>query len=311
VEIQNFLLKTSILDRFCNSLCEALLADTEGDSSHDSQKVLEYLDSNNLFLIPLDKERYWYRYHRLFADLLRKSLAQRVDQTLVMRLHKSASKWYQKNGSISESVDHALAANDFEQAAGLAEEFAMAMFVAGEWITLIGWMKRLPESFIRGRAWLCIYYAWALIFTGQLEPVESLLRTAEELVQYGSGKIDPQDILGNIAVIRARVAARNDDLPQALDLAQTASAILPQENLMARSAAEFVKGEAYFEEGALAQALDGFLHAKSLGEAADNLYVIVPAITEMVKILKIQGRLLEVNGRAHAAIKARELGILK
>jgi len=305
-EIQNFLLKTSILDRFCNSLCEALLADMEGDSSRDPQKVLEYLDSNNLFLIPLDKERYWYRYHRLFADLLRKSLAQRFDPAVVTRLHKSASEWHQKNGSISESVDHALAANDFEQAAGLAEEFAMTMFVAGEWVTLLGWVKRLPESFIRSRAWLCIYYAWGLIFTGQLEPVESLLRTAEELIQNGSGKIDHQDILGNIAVIRARVAARKDDLQQALGLAQRASAILPQENLMARSAAEFVKGEAYFEEGSLAQAMEGFLQAKSLGETAANLYVIVPAITETVKILKIQGKLWEAADLYQKAIELLE-----
>jgi LuxR family maltose regulon positive regulatory protein len=209
-------------------------------------------------------------YHRLFADLLRKRLVQRFDRVLVTGLHKSASNWHQKNGSISESVDHALAAKDFEQAAGLAEEFAMTMFITGECVTLLGWMKRLPESFIRIRAWLCIYYAWALIFTGQLEPIESLLCIAEELIQCSSGKVDPPDILGNIAVIRARVAARNDDLPRALDLAQMASALLPKGNLMARSAAEFVKGEAYFEEGSLMQALEGFLHAKSLGEAADK-----------------------------------------
>ena len=144
-DVQTFLLRTSILDRLCGPLCDAVL----GPPSDSGQETLEYLEHANLFIVPLDNERRWYRYHHLFADVLRMHLmAEQPDQ--VSALHRHASEWYEHNGSAADAIRHALAAEDFERAATLIELAVpeMRMNRQGATVTELGWLKALPEELV-------------------------------------------------------------------------------------------------------------------------------------------------------------------
>ena len=164
-DVQTFLLRTSILDRLCGSLCDAVL----GSPSASGQETLEYLEHANLFIVPLDNERRWYRYHHLFADVLRMHLmAEQPDQVSV--LHRRASEWYEHNGSAADAIRHALAAEDFERAATLVELAVpeMRRNRQGATVTELGWLKALPDELVRFRPVLCVDYAYALFGGGEL-----------------------------------------------------------------------------------------------------------------------------------------------
>ena len=171
--IQEFLLKTSILDRLTGPLCDAV-----ADRS-DSRTLLAQLEQANLFLVPLDEERRWYRYHHLFADLLRSRLEQTHSEQ-VPTLHLQASEWYEGNGLIAEAVSYALAAGDVERVARLVGGNALAMMEHGALSTMERWLDALPEEAVRSHPWLCIARAWISAFTARLDAVEPLLHKVEQ-----------------------------------------------------------------------------------------------------------------------------------
>ena len=181
--IQTFLLRTSILERLCGSLCEAVLL----DPSASGQETLEYLERANLFIVPLDNERRWYRYHHLFADLLRQrlqrssTLSTGKEKGGVDELHRRVSEWFEQNGSAADAIRHALAAKDFERAATLIELALpeMRRNRQGATVTELGWLKALPDELIHFRPVLSVDYAYALFGGGELEGVEPRLRDAE------------------------------------------------------------------------------------------------------------------------------------
>jgi LuxR family transcriptional regulator, maltose regulon positive regulatory protein len=176
--VQDFLLRTAILDRMCAPLCQAL--DDDNTSSDDAQRQLEQLDRANLFLIPLDGERRWYRYHHLFADLLRARLHQeRPDQVRI--LHGRASAWLEGSGFVDEAIHHALQAEDFTRAAELLEPVADPLLMRGQMATVRGWLARLPVPVLRAHPRLLIAQAGALHFleSRPLDAVEPTLRAAE------------------------------------------------------------------------------------------------------------------------------------
>jgi LuxR family maltose regulon positive regulatory protein len=170
--IRNFLLQTSILDRFCAPLCNAV---TE---RQDGKETLDILERSNLFLTPLDDKRQWYRYHRLFADVLQTHLME-VQTDRVDILHRRASAWYERNDSRSDAIRHALAAQDFERAADLVELAFSVMNNERRFATLLGWLKALPDELVRVRPVLCYGYALASMACGENESVEPRLRDAE------------------------------------------------------------------------------------------------------------------------------------
>ena len=170
--VRSFLLQTSILDRLSGPLCDAVTNQEEG------RVLLEALERGNLFVIPLDDKRHWYRYHHLFADVLHvHSMQEQPD--LVPTLHRRASEWYEQNGLLGDAIRHALAAEDFERAAGLVELAHPAILRSRQDATLLGWLKALPDELARTRPVLSVGYAWASLSTGQLEAVEPRLRDAE------------------------------------------------------------------------------------------------------------------------------------
>jgi LuxR family maltose regulon positive regulatory protein len=162
-KIQSFLLHTSILDRLCAPLCEALL-EAEGDS----QNILDHLNRSNIFITPLDEVDYWYRYHHLFADLLRARL-QRAYPDSLPTLHLRASQWYEGAGLPEEAIQHALAAKELERTARLVEQSAIDIMSRGEMSSLLRLFETLPEDLTSRRPALGVFYAWALTFSGQFD----------------------------------------------------------------------------------------------------------------------------------------------
>ena len=184
--------------------------------------ILETLDTPTSFLVPLDEERRWYRYHRLFADLLRQRL-QRERGDLVPELHRRASDWYEQNGLVPEAVSHALEAGDSERAADSIEWTAWTTLIRGEIRTLQDWLNRLPDELTRSRPQLGILYAWTLALPGESESVEPVLQS-----------LDVQQVPGEVAAVRAYVASLHDEISLATEFAQQVFEHLPESKWFSR-----------------------------------------------------------------------------
>ena len=170
--VQTFLLRTSILERLCGPLCDAIL----DSPSASGQETLENLERANLFIIPLDDERCWYRYHHLFGDLLRQRLGKPKE---FAEFHLRASQWHEENGDLGAAFHHAIAAGDFVRGVGLAEAAWQGMNESFQSAAWLGWVKKLPDKLIRTLPVLCTQIAQAFTDTGELEASELRLQDAE------------------------------------------------------------------------------------------------------------------------------------
>ena len=179
--VQTFLLRTSILERLCGPLCDAVVL----DPAVSGQETLEYLERANLFLVPLDNERRWYRYHHLFAELLRQRLHQGPTSSTgyqgwdVAELHVRASVWYEANGLEIEAFQHAAAAEDVERAARLVEGEGMPLHFRGAVVPVLSWLESLSTTELDARPSLWVMYASAMLFVSQTTGVEEKLQAAE------------------------------------------------------------------------------------------------------------------------------------
>jgi LuxR family maltose regulon positive regulatory protein len=285
VAVQDFLLETAILDRLCGELCDAVLkaSDSEEDRSLvDSQSLLEYLDRSNLFVVSLDDERCWYRYHHLFADLLRQHLHREKPQ-LVSELHRRASEWYEQHGPIAQAVEHALAAKDFDRSASLIEQTGWATFTRGEMRTILEWIATLRDDFVRSRPRLSVLNAWATAKSGHLDGVKACLEG-----------VDLDQVPGQAAAVRAYVAGVRGDLSRAVELAQQALDDLPEGNLFLRAIVTQNLGVAYYWRGAPAPAIQTLTKAVRLSRAADQSFQTLTAMA-------ILGRAHEMRGSPRQA----------
>ena len=282
--IEDFLLKTSLLERISAPLCDAVT----GESG--SQTVLTQLDRANLFLIPLDDERRWYRYHHLFADLLRSRLEQ-TKRDQIPALHRRASAWYEQNGLIAEAVSHMVAAGDIEQVAELVEGNALAMMDRGELKTLAGWLDVLPEDVVRSRPWLCIAQAWVLAYVGQFEAIEQRLQRAERALLNQDRRRDAEHIAGHAATIRGYTTAIEGGTRRTVALARKALERLPDDDLRARGVAAAVLGGALKETGDLVAAAQALTKAVAIAQSAEDSHVTVTNLCDLVRLQIVQGRL--------------------
>jgi ATP/maltotriose-dependent transcriptional regulator MalT len=240
--VQQFLLHTSVLERLSGPLCDAV-TEQEG-----SQAMLEALERANLFVVPLDDERRWYRYHHLFADVLRSHL-QQADPTLLPILHQRASAWYEQHQFHAEAVQHALSAPDVELAARLIEPIALHIAYQGQISTVLGWLNALPEALARTRPFLRIYHASLLLFTNQLEESEARLQEVEEGIQTGVSASQVQVLMGWVLALRGSIALFSGDIPQAVSLERQALALLPEAELIPRAGALAAMIRAYLVSG--------------------------------------------------------------
>jgi short-subunit dehydrogenase len=218
--VQAFLLQTATLERMTGSLCEAVTGNGDG------QAMLERLEQTNLFLVPLDDERRWYRYHHLFADMLQQRLQKRMPD-LVPELHRRASAWYEQHGLQTEAVEHALSALDFGRAARLIEQVTVALiWKRGELSTLLRWQEALPEQVMHAHPRLLLDIAWALLWSGQVTALDPHLQAASRVLAARTGSqpnvphTDRQTMQGELAAIRAELARQRGDVSGAIELAR-------------------------------------------------------------------------------------------
>jgi LuxR family maltose regulon positive regulatory protein len=310
--LRAFLLRTAVLDRMCGPLCDALLAETA--SAGSSQEILEHLEQVNLFLIPLDDHRRWYRYHHLFADFLREYLRQTVDQAELNRLHQQASDWYAANHLLNEAVNHALAAQNINQAVTLIEQAMITLLTNGEINTIMGWLKLLPEDLIRTRPRLALGKGWALVITNQWEKMEPLLEYAEKALDtldpadpaksQGWSATDIRILRGEAAAMRAMLFGAQDRPAEAIALCQQALEQLPTNNPVVRSIILMTLGNAYEANGQLAQATQALTEAIELSRHnASNIVICLTATSNLADLEEEQGRLPQAAAYYHQGLE--------
>jgi LuxR family maltose regulon positive regulatory protein len=285
--VQTFLLQTSILDRLTGSLCDTVVGQV-GNLSYDGQATLERLERANLFIVPLDNERRWYRYHHLFANLLRQRL-QQTQPDMVPELHRRASGWYKQNGLTAEAIDHALSAGDFERAAHLIELAAEQTMMRSEVATFLNWVEALPDEVVQARPLLCAYQAGMQLMSGRpLQVVEKHLQEAMEAEAVGS-------VSGAVAAFRAMLAAYQGDTRQSVELAHRALELLPEGSLFLRSVAAGIRGLGLFYSGDVVAAKQALEEAARISEKAGNLMNAVLATSHLADLCTIQGQLGEAK----------------
>ena len=242
-DVQTFLMGTSILERLSVSLCDEVLEST------GSQARLEYLERANLFLIPLDSDRHWHRYHALWAEVLQTRL-QREHLELIQSLHQRASIWFERHGFLPEAITHAIKSEDSERAATLLEPQAKAMVLRGEASPLLNWLDQLPPEVVASRPELILSQAWAWITNGRLEDIELLLKSLPS-----DARVAPV-IQGEIAAIRAIVATIHQDIPAIQRQAELALKYLPEQDSPIRGALTLGLGTAAALSGQVYQAVE-------------------------------------------------------
>ncbi len=316
--VRNFLLQTAILDRLNGPLCDAVT------DQHQGTARLEALERGNFFVVGLDNQRHWYRYHHLFAEVLYAHLmAEQPDQ--IATLHQRASEWYEHNGSAATAIRHALAAEDFERVANLVEMAVPAMRRSRQEATLLGWLKTLPDELVYRRPVLNVHYAGALLSSGQLEGVEVRLRDAErwldttaemgERLQAPSAKMVVVDeaefrhLPGLIAVFRAAIALAKGDVPDTVKYGRRALDLLPGEDHLGRGAAAGLLGLAYWTSGNLEAGHRSYIACMVGLQRAGHISDTMGCAIALADIRIAQGRLHEaMHTYEHALQLAAEQG---
>jgi LuxR family maltose regulon positive regulatory protein len=300
--VQTFLLQTSILGRLSGPLCDAVTGQGGGKA------MLEALDRGNLFLVPLDDRRRWYRYHHLFADVLQaRLLDEQPDQ--VPDLHRRASAWYEQNGERSVAIGHALAAEDFERAAALVELAIPAMSRTREEAMVRGWLEVIPDEVVRVRPVLSVGFAGALLSVGELEGVESRLRDAERWLDVTTGTdarsqarsaemvvADEEEyrrLPGMIELYRAAQALARGELPGTVRHARRALELAPGDDHLCRAGASGMLGLASWASGDLEAGHSAYAECMAGLRRAGHIADTFGCAIALADIRLVQGRLGE------------------
>ncbi len=328
--VQTFLLHTSILGRLCGPLCDAVLGKGAGEqggggdifitpapllpcSPACGQETLEYLERNNLFIVPLDNERRWYRYHHLFADLLRQRLHQNplplsspsmggTEGGGVAELHRRASQWYEDNGLELEAFHHAAAANDVERAERLIEGEGMLLHFRGAVAPVLNWLESLPTAVLDARPSLWTTYASVLLVSGQTTGVEQKLQAAEAALraQRSTGPVPSavegpddktKDLIGRIAAIRATLAVGQYQVETTIAQSRRALEYLHPDNLFFRTFTIWKLGFAYQIQGDRAAAGRAYTEAISISQASGNIITTIVATIGLASLQEADNQL--------------------
>jgi ATP/maltotriose-dependent transcriptional regulator MalT len=307
VEFQHFLLQTSILDRLCASLCDAVTG------RHDSQSILNLLERNNLFIVPLDDQRLWFRYHNLFAGLLRKRLVQLEGDQALYALQQRAIEWYAGQRDWLDAIDHAFACSDYDRAVALIERGNPDLYLNGELNALVRWAEMLPAAYFHGNNRLALSFGWAAHATGRPDICRRMIQVVEEncglrvdaYAALGEGKSGMDDLIRSALVEAAVMSARLDiDRLQVKRVRQLAEMILPDLDasrdkypyvynapyalrgpfLYILGLANKLRGEVRLAENDLQSALDE-------ARLQNNIFIISLAMGQLGEIQALQCRL--------------------
>ncbi|HRW10492.1 MAG TPA: LuxR C-terminal-related transcriptional regulator, partial [Caldilineaceae bacterium] len=302
-DMRFFLLQTAILNRLRAPLCVAL---TAMDRSH---AILEALAHMNLFLIPLDDQRHWYRYHNLFSDFLRQQLAREVGPNEIKRLHQRAGAWYKVEGLLHEAMYHFLRAEDFVAAAWLIEQNRLDLLMRGEWQCLSTWLERFSPALQRSRLGLMLADSWCRLFAADLETVAERIQEIEAMVKNQpefTTELDSSDAVGlrgELAAIRSKLYLWQNDHQRAIEAAQQALTHLTNGNQFLRAHVTLDLGYGYRAQDDFDAAHAAFSEAGRLYQAMDrNSYI--PQI-----VLNSQADLYHKQGQLPRAIEVHQTAI--
>jgi LuxR family transcriptional regulator, maltose regulon positive regulatory protein len=300
--VQHFLLQTSILDRLCGPLCDAVTGQDGGKAK------LAALERGNLFLVPLDDRRRWYRYHQLFADVLQAHLRDEQPED-VSDLHRRASAWYQQNGEPADAIRHALAAGAFERAADLVELAIPAMLRSRQEAAVLGWLELLPDEVVRVRPVLSVGFAGALLAGGEFEGVEARLRDAEGWldgatdIRQGSPAPAAEMVVVDdaefrrlpaaIELYRAAQALVRGDGPGTVRHARRALELSPADDHIGRASAAALMGLASWASGDLEAGHSGYAECMAGLRRAGHIADTFGCAIALADIRRTQGRLGE------------------
>ncbi len=274
-ETRVFLCQTAILNRLTAPLCNAVTGRA------DSQAILERLEQTNLFLVSLDEERKWYRYHRLFADFLRS----RQDDVQLPELHRRAAEWHQRNGMPAEAIHHLLEAADFEAAADLIEQVTRATLMRSEVVTFLNWVEALPHCVIHARPILRAYNAWALMLTGHsLDEIEAHLRVEDE---------DSDHLPAEALVLRAFIAAFQGRARLAGQLSCQVVEQMPEGDLFLQSLLALNTSISSTLNGDLQAGRLALDRVVQMSQATGNVMMTVMALCSLGEVTAMQGHLRE------------------
>ena len=316
-EMRAFLLQTSILDRMCGDLCDAIV--TFSVTVSNGQAILEDLDTANLFVVPLDQERHWYRYHHLFAEFLRAHLAEQYDAATVAALHRRASAWYREQGLAEEALAHALAAADYNRAETLARPLPRDLFRRSNLPTVIDWFRKWDAGDLAARPALTMCLAWALLAMGQFDEAESRLQDIEQAIGAPVGALDrPQDLapttraaLVEVATLRSNLAVHHFDFPAALGLARQAldnlagdeGAFLFNPPASLRPAILYTLAASRELLGQTKEASVAFAGAAALAASENNSHILVSSFGHLAQLQTLQGQLHQAAATCRRALE--------
>jgi len=312
--IRTFLLHTSILDRLCVPLCNTVTGRDDG------REMLDILERSNLFLIPLDDQREWYRYHKLFSDVLQAYLL-RDQPDQAASLHKRASIWYEQKELAPDAIRHALAAKDFERAAALVERAVpdMRRTRRGTTILELGWLKALPEELIHLRPVLSVDLAYALVGSGELEAVEARLQEAERWLERADGRPAQPECLaagmvvadeeefrrlpGMIALLRGALALGRGDMPTTVANARRALVLADRDDHLMLGGASSQLGLAAWAMGDLETAYQMTFESMAPLRVAGYTSAALGCALTLADIQIVQGRLREAMATYEQALQ--------
>jgi LuxR family transcriptional regulator, maltose regulon positive regulatory protein len=276
--LREFLLQTSILERLSAPLCQAVTG------QGGAQAVLDQLVEANLFIVPIDSQRHWYRYHVLFAELLRKRL-QSLPGAQVNKLHQRASLWFEANGPVELAIEHAILGQEFDLASQWIERVAEERLMRGEAVSLLRWMEALPQESLLQHPLLGSLYGVALILCGRpTGAVDSLIEKMQTSAQAG-------EVQGEIGVLQALLAVLKGDAPGAVRQSQAALQLLGAERLFFRTLAADASGMGYTLSGDIPAATRAFEQVVEISVQSDNLMMRLMALTNLAGLRYVQGQL--------------------
>ena len=277
-DVQDFLIKTSILDHLSAGVCEAVTG------REDSKELLRQLDQANMFILPVDLTETWYRYHHLFLDLLRQRLRGQKDID-EQDLHNKASLWYQNAGYLENAVHHALAGKDWARSAGLIEEASDALLKQGAVTTVIRWFRMIPPEVTHADPRYCLTYAWPLLLVSMVKEADELLEIAERTA--GEDKV----LVGEIAAAQAFSAQVKGDEAYMVERSELAMSLLPKSDFSSRGVVALNLGIAYWHAGEMERTEEVLQEALSIFQQTDNKYGEVTGLFFLGRVHGVRGQL--------------------
>ncbi len=284
--VQKFLLQTAVLNQLTGSLCDALTGEAKG------QETLEALERANLFIVPLDNERRWYRYHHLFAELLRQRLQQTNEVGDIAELHIRASQWHEANGLELEAFHHAVEANDVGRAVRLIEGEGLPLYFRGEVAPVQRWLASLPEAVFKARPALWVMYASVLTMTGRLhDNIEEILQAAEMALQDAVPDDKTSDLLGQIAANRAMLGIIKNEVDKIISQSRRALELLHPDNAPMRATTTWTLGYAYQVQGNRSAAIEAYAETIAQSQKTGNIMTELAATTCVGQIQEVENQL--------------------